>query len=283
MEYSIYTKLFVSLFALAAATSTLQAEESLTEDPAAELAKKLNNPVASLISVPFQFNWDEGYGPNDAGRFTLNVQPVVPISLNKDWNLIIRTIVPIIDMESPAPGVGDASGMGDIVQSFFLSPKNPTSSGWIWAVGPVFLWPTATDDRLGSEKWGAGATALLLKQERGWTYGALANHIWSYAGNDSREPVNATFVQPFLSYTTKKHTTIGVNSESTYDWNAGQWTIPFNFTVAQLVKIGGHPVQFTVGARYYAESPLGGPEWGLRAVVTLLFPTHKPAAPVPSK
>src|SRR5436189_4327889 len=100
MEYSIYTKLFVSLFALAAAASTLQAEESPTEDPAAELAKKLNNPVASLISVPFQFNWDEGYGPNDSGRFTLNVQPVVPISLNKDWNLIIRTIVPIIDMES---------------------------------------------------------------------------------------------------------------------------------------------------------------------------------------
>lgn len=241
-------------------------------DDAAELAKKLSNPVASLISVPFQFNYDEGFGPSDAGRFVLNVQPVVPLSLNNDWNLIIRTIVPFIDMGSPAPGVGDASGMGDIVQSFFFSPKAPTSGGWIWAVGPVFLWPTATDNMLGGEQWGAGPTVLALKQTNGYTYGALANHIWSYAGDDARADVNATYLQPFVSFTTKKQTTFTLNTESTYNWEDSQWTVPINFSVAQLVKLGGSPVQFSIGARWYAESPDGGPEWGLRAGVTLLFP-----------
>src|SRR5690242_19003817 len=101
-----------ALLAMASTASALRDEDAADADPAAELAKKLNNPVASLISVPFQFNWDEGYGPNNAGRFTLNVQPVIPLSLNDDWNLITHTIVPIIDMESPAPGVGDASGLG---------------------------------------------------------------------------------------------------------------------------------------------------------------------------
>ena len=271
MKSLTITKL-APVFALAFTGSTLRASEPATGGGDAELAKKLSNPVASLISVPFQFNYDDGFGPNDAGRFTLNIQPVIPVSLNDDWNVIIRTIVPIIDMDSPAPGVGDASGLGDIVQSFFFSPKKPTAGGWIWAVGPVLLWPTATDDLLGGEQWGAGPTVLALKQQNGWTYGALANHIWSYAGNDNRADVNVTFVQPFLSYTTPKQTTYGINTESTYNWDTSDWTIPINLTVSQLVKIGGSPVQFMIGGRYYAESPDGGPEWGLRAGVTLLFP-----------
>jgi hypothetical protein len=119
--------------------------------------------VASLISVPFQANWDFGIGVNDATRFTLNVQPVIPLSLNEDWNLIIRTILPVIDAESSAPGIGDAAGLGDTVQSFFFSPKEPVG-GWILAIGPVALWPTATDSQLGGEQWGAGPTALALKQ-----------------------------------------------------------------------------------------------------------------------
>ncbi len=271
MQPITFTKLAPAL-ALAFTASVINAAEPAAGGDAAELAKKLSNPVASLISVPFQFNYDEGFGPNDAGRMTLNIQPVIPVSINDDWNVIIRTIVPVIDMGSPAPGVGDASGLGDVVQSFFFSPKKPTDGGWIWAVGPVFLWPTATDDLLGGEQWGAGPTVLALKQENGWTKGVLANHIWSYTGNDSRAPVNTTFIQPFLSYTTPKQTTFTLNTESTYNWDTDQWTVPVNVVVSQLVKIGGSPVQFFVGGRYYAESPAGGPEWGLRAGVTLLFP-----------
>jgi len=238
---------------------------------AAELAKKLSNPVASLISVPIQNNWDFGYGSADAMRYTANVQPVIPFTLNEKWNLITRTIVPLIYAESTGPGVSSKTGLGDIVQSIWFSPKAPTASGWIWGAGPVLLYPSGTDG-LSGHKWGAGPTALVLKQENGWTYGALFNHIWSYAGQGSNPDVNATFMQPFVSFTTKKFTTYTLNTESTYDWDNSQWTVPVNFMVAQLVKIGGKPVQFSLGARYYAEKPDGGPDWGMRFAVTFLFP-----------
>jgi hypothetical protein len=236
----------------------------------AELAKKLQNPVASLISVPLQNNWDFGIGPEDALRYTLNIQPVIPISISKDWNLITRTIVPVIHAESPVRGGDDRTGLGDILQSFFFSPKEPTGCGWIWGAGPVILYPSGTDG-LSAHKWGAGPTAVLLKQESGWTYGMLANHVWSFSGG-SEADVNATFLQPFLSYTTKTYTTFGLNTESTYDWEDSQWTVPLNLTVAQLLKLGGQPVQFQAGGRVYAERPDGGPDWGLRFTVTLLFP-----------
>lgn len=242
------------------------------DDPSAELAKQLSNPVASLISVPFQGNADFGIGPNEATRFTLNVQPVIPLAITDDWNLIIRTIIPIVDAESPAAGVDDAAGLGDVLQSFFFSPKAPTADGWILGAGPVLLYPSATDDLLGAEQWAAGPTGLVLRQQNGWTYGALANHLWSYAGDGSRAEVNATFLQPFVSFTTKRQTTLGLNAESSYNWDACQWTVPVNLTVSQLVKIGGQPVQFFGGVRYYLDAPDGGPEWGLRFGVTFLFP-----------
>jgi hypothetical protein len=138
--------------------------------------------------------------------------------------------------------------------------------------GPVFLYPSATDNALGGQKWGAGPTVVLLKQKNGWTYGTLANHIESFAGTSSRQNVSATFLQPFLSYTTKTYTTYGINTESTYNWQNSQWTVPINATVSQLVKLGKQPVQFQLGGRYYPEKPIGGPDWGVRFAVTLLFP-----------
>jgi hypothetical protein len=237
-------------------------------DSAQELAKKTQNPVADLISVPFQSNWDFDIGPKeDKTNYLMNVQPVIPISLNQDYNLILRTIVPIKANEFPT----SVGGLGDTVQSFFFSPKEPVN-GWILGAGPVMMYPTATDDTLGGRKWAAGPTVVFLQQKSGWTYGVLANHLWSYAGSSDRSEVNTTFLQPFLSFTTKTYTTFGVNTESTYDWKDSQWTVPINAMISQLLKIGGQPLQLQVGYRYYSEAPKYGPDWGLRFAVTFLFP-----------
>ena len=270
--------------AFAAATPKVNANGTATEesteteaggDQAAELAKQLQNPVASLISVPFQNNFDFNLGPNDDGfKYTLNFQPVIPVSLSQDYNLIIRTIVPIISQEDVIPGTSQ-SGLGDIVQSFFFSPKKPVG-GLILGFGPVFLYPSATDSLLGSEQWGAGPTGLVLKQTGGWTYGLLFNHIWSYTGESGRNYVDSTFLQPFISYTTKTKTTFGLNTESTYDWHNSQWTVPINLSISQLIKIGKMPVSLGLGVKYYADAPEGGPDWGVRFIVTPLFPTAKP-------
>lgn len=239
---------------------------------AAELAKKLSNPVAALISVPIQNNFDFGAGPNGNGfQYKVNIQPVIPVSLTEDWNLISRTILPVVYQEKIF-GTSSQSGLSDTSQSLFLSPKTPTSGGWVWGAGPVFLLPTATDDLLGTEKWGAGPTAVVLRQTKGWTYGALANHIWSYAGSDSRADVDATYLQPFFSYTTRKQTTCALNTESTYDWEAEQWTVPLIASVSQLIKVGKMPMSLQFGYRYYAEKPDNGPDWGLRFTITFLFP-----------
>ena len=264
-------RLAVALLIVVGAAGVTTAEEP-AGDSEAELAKKLNNPIASLISVPIQSNWDFHIGPKDAMRYYVNVQPVIPFSLTKDWNLITRTIMPIVHLESVAPGVDEQNGLGDVTQSFFLSPTDPVG-GWIVGGGPVFLYPTATNNSVGAQKWGGGPTAVVLKQESGWTYGILANHLWSFAGSSHRANVNATFLQPFLAYTTKTYTTFTLNTESTYDWAGGNWTVPLNPQISQVLKIGGMPISIGAGGRYYAAAPAGGPLWGLRFVVTFLFPT----------
>lgn len=238
-----------------------------------DLAKKLSNPIASLISVPFQFNYDSGYGPDDGQKAYVNVQPVIPFSLNDDWNLISRTILPIAWQSDIAADSGNQFGLGDITQSLFFSPKQPTAGGIIWGVGPVFLVPTATDSMLGSGKWGAGPTGVVLKQSNGWTVGMLANHIWSFAGDGDRANISSTFLQPFVAYTTADAWTFTLNTESSYNWEAGGWSVPVNFTVSKIVKLDKLPVSLTIGARYWADSPKGGPEgWGFRTGITFLFP-----------
>jgi hypothetical protein len=248
---------------------TLQAQDS-----AQDLAKKLSNPVAALISLPLQLNYNENIGAADDGSsWTLNVQPVIPFEMNKDWNIISRTILPIVSQDDIFPDSGSDSGIGDVVQSVFFSPKAPTSGGWIWGAGPVFLLPTGSGDMFTADKWGAGPTAVVLKQDGPWTYGALANHIWSFAGDDDRDDVSATFLQPFLSYTTPKAVTFGVNTESSYDWESEQWTVPLNVTVAKVTKLGGQLISVTGGIRYWVDAPKSGPEGlGYRFAVTLLFP-----------
>ena len=243
-------------------------------DSEADLAQQLANPVSSLISVPFQLNYDQDIGPLDDGdRWTLNIQPVIPISLNDDWNLISRTILPLISQSDIAPGLGSQSGTGDTLQSFFFSPKLPTSNGWIWGAGGAFLIPTGSNDLLTADKWAAGPTGVALKQSGPWTYGALANHLWSFAGESSRSDISNTFLQPFVSFTKPNGVSYSLNLESSYNWKSEDWQIPMNFVVAKVTRIGNQMVQFAGGVRYYAESTPSGPEgFGLRFNVVLLFP-----------
>ncbi|HEY6802326.1 MAG TPA: hypothetical protein VI306_02000 [Pyrinomonadaceae bacterium] len=245
-------------------------QQPTSTDDTHELAKKLSNPVASLISFPLQSNFDFGMGAGSGWKYTLNIQPVVPFQLNSKWNLISRTILPIVHQHNVA-GVGTQTGLGDLSQSFFFAPAD--SKRFTWAVGPEFLVPTATNSFLGSRKFGIGPTFLILKQEAGWTYGALTNHVWSVAGSDRHEDVNSTFIQPFLSYNTKDAWTYGLNAEANYDWIGNHWNIPIHVTVSKLTKFGNRPVSFGGALRCWVTSSPGGPEGcGFRITVTPLFP-----------
>jgi hypothetical protein len=281
---------------LLASMSSLSAW-SQTPPPAAaasdqDLAKQLANPVASLISVPIQTNYDFGVGAGNTGfRFTANVQPVIPIALSPKLNLITRNILPIVhqsDVFAPLdesdggasgvyPGQGAQSGLGDLTSSLFFSPAKPVK-GYILAAGPIILWPTATNKFLGTGKWAMGPTALVLKQTGPWTSGLLYNQVISIAGQSARHSVNSAFFQPFLTYTFKNTTSLAMNLESTYDFaGSNGWTVPVNFSAGKMFKIGKQLTNFTVGVKAYAAGPTGAPEWGMRFATTFLFP-KKPKA-----
>jgi len=232
------------------------------------LAKALSNPVAALVSVPLQYNYDRTWGA-EGYRHSVNVQPVVPVSISEDWNMISRTILPIVHQRGVIPG-RDQSGLGDAVQSLFFSPKQPTESGLIWGIGPAALMPTGSE-ALGADTWAVGPTGVALKQNGPWTYGALFNHLVDVGGS-ARTDINSTFVQPFLSRAIGKGRTLGLNIEATYDWEAEQATVPVNVSFTRVARVGSQMVSYSAGGRVYLDSPAGGPEWGVRFVVTLLYP-----------
>jgi len=233
-----------------------------------DIQQQLSNPIASLTLVPIQVNYDRGIGPVEDGyKITTNVQPVIPFKLDDGWS-----IVPIISQDDIFPTAGDQFGLGDSLQSFFLVPK--TVNGFTWGAGPALLWRTGTERLLTSGKWAAGPTAVALQQTGPWTIGILANHVWSFAGDENRADVSSTFVQPFIAYAASGGWTYTLNTESSYDWVGEQWTVPINFQISKLTKFGNQPVSLTGGIRYWADAPENqGPEgWGGRAAITFILP-----------
>lgn len=238
------------------------------EDSSLTLAKKLTNPFSDVVNLPINQNPDFGIA-DDGWRYTVTVQPVIPFRLNHEWHLISRTVAPVIYQDS---GGSDDFGLGDIAQSFFISPTHASEEGWFWGIGPIFSLPTATQDRFGTEQWGIGPTMGLLIRSGPWTLGALLNHIHSIQGHDAQSDVNTTFLQPFVDYTARSKTTLSLNTESIYDWTSEQWTAPIHLVVRQLFDLSDQRVSVALGGRYYLDKPEGGPQWGIRLGVTFIFP-----------
>lgn len=258
----VFATLFIAILGLC----SMARAEGPSQD--AELAKELQNPVADLITLPLESRFDVSAG--NKLRYTLNIQPVLPFELGPNLVLVSRTILPLIYAEAAGSDQRNRTGLGDINQSFFLAPKQPVN-GWTLGAGPVLRLPTATERELGDGVWGAGPTAVALRQDDAWTYGLLASHVWSFAGR-SGSTVNATSLQPFLAYTDSSLTTFGLGSEAAYDWDARQWLVPLDVTVSQLVRIDETPVDFAIGGRSYLDRPAGGPNWGVKFTVTFMLP-----------
>lgn len=243
---------------------------------ATELAKATQNPIAKLISVPFQNNTNFNVGPDDKTQNILNIQPVVPFSLNEDWNLITRTILPVISQPGFAPGDGRTNGIGDVQFSTFFSPKAPTASGWIWGAGTIVELDTASDDRLGTGKWSLGPTAVALKMTGHWVIGTLINNLWDVAGSDTNADVNKMLIQPFINYNfpDKPGRYLTTAPIITANWEAGsgdKWTLPIGGGIGQVIP-GKTPINIQASAYYNTEKPKYGADWQLRLQVQLLFP-----------
>jgi hypothetical protein len=238
-----------------------------------DLAKAAQNPVASLISVPLQNNTGFGVGPFDRNQNVLNVQPVIPVRISENWNLINRIITPIIFQPNVNQNTQGTFGLGDINPTFFFSPAKP--SKLIWGVGPTFVIPTATANVLGQGKFSMGPGVVLLTTPGHWVIGMLINNIWSVAGSGSRPDVNQMLLQWFVNYNMKKGWYITTSPIVTADWeqtNGGRWVVPFGGGVGRIMRLGFQPANITVQFYGNAVHPPGASPWGMRMQLQFLYP-----------
>ena len=259
----------------AVAALLLVATLAHAEMSAEELAKLAQNPVGNLISVPFQNNTNLNYGPEKGTQNILNIQPVIPISITSEWNVITRTIIPVISMPALGPDIGSTNGIGDIDLTAFLSPANPGE--WIWGAGPIVQIPTNSTAELGNKNWGLGPSAVVLHLEKGspWVYGVLFNNVWSLTSNKQGGSYNNGLIQPFVNYNFEGGLYLTTAPIMTVDWKAEssqQWTVPVGGGVGKIFHMGKLPVNTQISAYYNVVRPDFGANWQIRAQVQLMFP-----------
>ena len=256
--------LVVVLFALGSRYSQGQSDE--------ELAKATQNPVGDLISVPLQNNTNFYAGPEKGTQNVLNIQPVWPISISDNWNLITRTIFPMVSLPEFTAGGDRTNGMADVVFTAFISPKK--ASKLIWGVGPALLFPTATDDILATDKWGAGPSVVVLTMQGPWVAGSLFNNVWSFAGSGAND-INLFTWQYFINYNFPGGSYFISAPIITSNWEADsgdKWTIPFGGGIGQIFRIGQLPINLNVQAYYNVKKPEFAGSWQVRIQWAFLFP-----------
>jgi hypothetical protein len=260
--------LVVAWLALPALAQDAGNEGSSTD----EIARKLADPGAAMVSLPFQYNYLGEAGPDgESDNQLLKIQPVIPF-VGEKGKFLLRPILPLLSSEFPA----DESGLGDLfVQGYYIPHRE--NSTVEFGFGPAVVLDTASDDSLGSGKWSAGPAFILIHKtrDRKWTMAALANHIWSVAGDNDRGDVSQTSLQPILTRSLPRSWSMTFSSESTYNWNAASgdaWTVPLGISASKVVKIGHRPVSFGMGGFYNVERPDAANRWTVRLTMTLVFP-----------
>lgn len=265
------------MVATVASATSLMASTSLAAMSAEELAKLAQNPVGNLVSLPLQNNTNFNVGPQSGTQNILNIQPVLPIEVSKDWNVITRTILPLIWQPELAPGQGRTFGLGDTQFSAFLSPSEPGDGGLIWGAGAIAQLPTDTDEVLGNRNWGLGPTAVVLRLAHGdpWVYGVLVNNVWSLGDSKRGGAYNNLLVQPFVNYNFQGGTYISSAPIITADWKADggeRWTLPLGAAIGRIFHLGKLPLNTQIGAYYNVVHPDNGPTWQIRFQIQAMFP-----------
>ncbi len=267
----IVTVLLVLAIAMAPVTAMAQSDGDAYSDEALQRASQ--NPVANMISIPLQNNFNFNVGPQDKMQYVGNIQPVVPFHATESWNVITRTIVPFVYQPELAPGVGDVFGLSDIQFSAFLSPAKPGE--FIWGVGPILQMPSGTDDSISQGKWAAGPSAVVLRMEGHWVYGALANYLSSFAGQGDRGAVSQWLIQPFVNYNMPDgwfFVSAPIITANMMADSSQRWTVPLGGGAGRIIRVGQLPLNISLQGFYNVATPDAGPDWSIRFAVQILLP-----------
>jgi hypothetical protein len=257
-------------FTIIAGAQSTRAQES------SNIAKQAQNPIARLISVPFENDFNPQTGIKKDDSYVLQMKPVVPFKLSNDWNLITRTIIPVIQVPDLTSRISGVTGIGDVSLSLFLSPTK--ASHIIWGVGPIVSIPTASENILGTKKLSIGPTAVVLRSQGHWLFGTLVNNVFSVAGPSARADVNQMVMQPFVNYNFRHGLYLTSSPIVTADWEkqrSERWVVPVGGGVGKIVRVGALPVNMYTQFFSNVEHPQGTTNWSARFQVQLLFPKKR--------